>query len=138
MINIRNILIETKKVARCSLIRIPVFAPVLVSMFYATVAKNAAAARVLEGLTVTSIDDFIRVALCTIASYMFFILIALSVIFVIIAAYQYLTSRGDETKVGNATKTITYAAVAIVVVLLAKGFPLVVASVFSYNLLPEC
>jgi len=64
---------------------------------------------------------------------MFWVLIAVSVVLVFIAAYGYLTSAGDAEKVKNATKTITYAAVAIVVALLAKGFPYVIGDVFGWT-----
>ena len=67
--------------------------------------------------------------ICKVAEYMFWILIGLSVVFVLIAAYKYLTSSGDEQKVSSATKTITFAAVAIVVALLALGFPPLIGSI---------
>ena len=65
---------------------------------------------------------------------MFWILITLSTIIVLYAAFMYMTSQGDEAKVSTATKTITYAAVAIVVALLAKGFPVIVASIVGADL----
>lgn len=70
--------------------------------------------------------------ICRAASILFWILIALTVVFVLVAAYKYLTSGGDEAKVSSATKTITYAAIAIVVALLARGFPFIVSSVIGY------
>ena len=47
-------------------------------------------------------------------------LIVLAGIFVVIAAYSYLTAAGDEEKVKGAKNKIIYAAVAIVVGLLSK------------------
>ena len=69
--------------------------------------------------------------LCPIISVMFVILIAISVIMVLWAAYLYVTAGDDTEKVHKATKTITYAAVAIVVALIAYGFPSLIASIFG-------
>lgn len=71
------------------------------------------------------------VLLCPIISVMFVILVAISVIMVLWAAYLYVTAGDDTEKVHRATKTITYAAVAIVVALLAYGFPSLIASIFG-------
>jgi hypothetical protein len=62
---------------------------------------------------------------------MFWILISLAIIMIFWAAYIYLTAGDDTEKVHKATKTITYAAVAVIVALLAKGFPTLVTSIFS-------
>jgi hypothetical protein len=70
-------------------------------------------------------------SLCAVVNWLFYILIVFSVIMVLIAGYRYLTSNGDPEKVSTATKTITYAAIAIVVALIAKGFPALIGSFFS-------
>ena len=49
------------------------------------------------------------------------LLILLAVIFVVYAAFLYLTSGGDDEKVKTAKKFIVFAAVAVVVALLARG-----------------
>ena len=68
---------------------------------------------------------------CPIINWMFFILLGVAVIMIMWAAYLYVTAGDDTEKVHRATKTITYAAVAIIVALLAKGFPLLIGSVFT-------
>ncbi|OGY99723.1 MAG: hypothetical protein A2945_01850 [Candidatus Liptonbacteria bacterium RIFCSPLOWO2_01_FULL_52_25] len=80
-------------------------------------------------LNINTPEDINKQILCPIAAYMFWILIALSTVMVLYAAFMYLSSQGDAEKVGKATKTITYAAVAIVVALLAKGFPALISSI---------
>ncbi len=87
-------------------------------------------------LTINSPTDINTQVLCPIAAYMFWILIGLSVIMVIYSAFMYLTSQGETEKVSKATHTITYAAVAIVVALLARGFPALVASIVGATLPP--
>jgi uncharacterized membrane protein len=61
----------------------------------------------------------------------FYFLVVLAVIFVIIAAFKYLTASGDPEKVKSAGSTLLYAAIAIGVALLARAVPLVVGSFLS-------
>ncbi len=91
----------------------------------------ANAAETLPRIPVTSYSDIRSTVLCQVAIGIFEVCIALTVVFVVVAAYKYLTSSGDPEKVKSATKTITYAAVAVVVALLASNFPTIVAKVFG-------
>lgn len=90
--------------------------------------------------SITSITNTGQIAdlICSIAGYMFDILIAVSSVMVLVAAYLYLTAGGDAEKTGKAHKTITYAALGIVVALLAKNFPLIVGSVFGVSGINGC
>jgi hypothetical protein len=72
--------------------------------------------------------DFIRY-ICDVGFWIFTFLLIITVIIVLWAAYQYLTSGGDSEKVKNATKTLTWAAAAVVVALLARVFPIIVAGI---------
>ncbi|MDP2598446.1 MAG: hypothetical protein Q8P49_01300 [Candidatus Liptonbacteria bacterium] len=73
--------------------------------------------------------------ICTvIVGWMFTFLIVLTVVFVLVAAYKYLTAAGDPEKVKSASHMLIYAAVAIVVALFARGLPLIVGSLFSGGL----
>jgi len=63
--------------------------------------------------------------------YAFWFLIALAVVFGVIAAFRYLTAAGEAEKVKKANSTLLYAAIAIAVALLARGIPLIVGSFFS-------
>ncbi|PIT93373.1 MAG: hypothetical protein COU06_00170 [Candidatus Harrisonbacteria bacterium CG10_big_fil_rev_8_21_14_0_10_38_8] len=65
-----------------------------------------------------------------IGNWMFTFLLALAVLVIIYAAFLYLTSQGGD-KVAQAHKTILYAAVAIAVAMLAKGFVKLVESLIS-------
>ncbi len=62
----------------------------------------------------------------TISNWLIFFLITLAVIFVILAAFKYLTAGGDAEKVSVANKQIIYAAVAVAVGLLAYAVPAIV------------
>ncbi|MEK7195480.1 MAG: hypothetical protein AAB655_02175 [Patescibacteria group bacterium] len=91
-----------------------------------------------QGINISDVSEIRTNILCRIANTMFWILITLSVIMVLWGAFMYMTSSGDEKKVGDATKTITYAAVGVVVALMAKGFPALIASIFGIDSLRSC
>ncbi len=63
---------------------------------------------------------------CVVFGWLFYFLIALTVVFIVIAAYRYLTASGNPEKIKGATNTILYAAIAVAVALLAKSLPLIV------------
>ena len=77
-------------------------------------------------------------SLCTIFAYMFYFLIVLAVIFVLIAAFRYLTAAGDPEKVKGAGTMLIYTVVAIGVGLLARAVPLVVASFLGASGVSSC
>lgn len=70
---------------------------------------------------------------CNIINWFIVILLAISVIMVLIAAYHYVTAGEDTEKTSTARRTLTYAAVGIAVTLIAYGFPQIVATVFPNN-----
>jgi len=67
----------------------------------------------------------------TMISWLFIVLMALSVIFIILAAFSYLTAGGDEEKVKGAHKKIVWAIVAIAVAFLAQGVAYVIAELLG-------
>ena len=77
----------------------------------------------------TGIDSVQNVLnfMCIIFGWAFYFLIALAVVFGVIAAFKYLTSSGESEKVKSAGNTLLYAAIAIAVALLARSIPLIVA-----------
>lgn len=82
----------------------------------------------LVGITapITTVKGLVDL-MCNIFGWMFYGLIALSVIMVVIAGFNYVTAGDNAEKVSKANKMILYAAVGIAVALLAKGIPLIVA-----------
>ncbi len=66
--------------------------------------------------------------LCNIVNWVFYLLIVLTIIFVLYAAFKYLTAAGDPEKVKAAGSTLLYAAVAVVIALIAKGLPMIVSN----------
>jgi uncharacterized membrane protein len=76
---------------------------------------------------ITSVQSILN-TFCTVFDWAFYFLIALAVIFGVIAAFRYLTSSGNAEKIKTANSTLLYAAIAVAVALLARAIPLVVAS----------
>lgn len=76
---------------------------------------------------VTNISGFVNL-ICTVAGWLFVFLIVLSVIFIILAAFNYLTASGDPEKVKSASNQLIYAVVAIAVAVIARGVPLIVTT----------
>jgi len=66
--------------------------------------------------------------LCAAFGWLFFALIALSLVMIILAAFNYVTANGEPEKVSKATKMILYAVIGIAVALLAKGIPYIIGN----------
>ncbi len=62
-------------------------------------------------------------ALCTVVAWIFTLLVILTVIYVLFAAYNYLTSSGEEEKIKKANHQLLYAAIALIVAILSKAIP---------------
>ncbi len=62
--------------------------------------------------------------------WMFWILIAISIIMFLWGGYRYVTSQGEPEKVSEANKTLLYAAVGVIVAIVAFGLPIVISSFF--------
>jgi len=86
---------------------------------------------------ITSLQAVLQL-LCTVFAWAFYFLIVLAVIFVIVAAFKYLTAAGDPEKVKSAGATLLYAAIAIGVALLARAVPLVVGSFLGAGGVTSC
>ncbi|HEX4104176.1 MAG TPA: hypothetical protein VHZ04_01710 [Candidatus Paceibacterota bacterium] len=65
---------------------------------------------------------------CSALDWIFWILIVLAVIMFLIGGYRYVTSGGEAEKVSKANRTLLYAAIAVVVGLVAAGVPSIVGS----------
>ena len=57
----------------------------------------------------------------TIGDWMFGLLLAVAAIYILLAAFKFLTASGDSEKIEDAKRMLTYSVVAIVVGALTKG-----------------
>jgi len=86
---------------------------------------------------ITSLQGVLNL-FCVVFAWAFYFLIALTVIFVLVAAFKYLTAGGDPEKVKAAGSTLLYAAVAIGIALLARAVPLVIGSFLGAGTVSSC
>ena len=109
----------------------------LISGFSAGIAAAAlpvlALAQVAPPSPFTDIGGFKTFLCVTVVGWMFTFLIVLAIIFILIAAFKYLTASGDPEKVKSASHTLIYAAIAVAVALLARGIPLIVGTFIGGN-----
>jgi len=64
-------------------------------------------------------------------NWLFIVLLVLAVLFIIMAAFSYLTAGGDEEKVAAAHKKVIYAVVAVAVAFLAQGVSFIVGELLG-------
>ena len=74
-----------------------------------------------------------RTEICNIFTWMFWILISVSIIMIMWAAYLFVTGKDDAEQITQAKKTIFYAMFGVLAGLIAKGFPVLVASIFGQS-----
>jgi hypothetical protein len=86
---------------------------------------------------ITSLQSILN-TVCIVFDWAFYFLVALAVVFIIVAAFKYLTAAGEPEKVKAAGSTLLYAAIAVGVALLARAIPLIVASFLGANGLTTC
>ena len=73
-------------------------------------------------------NDFID-ALNSIVNWLFTVLLIVAVIFILIAAFNFITAAGDPEKVKTARQFVIYALIGVVVALLARGLITFIQSV---------
>ena len=96
-----------------------------------------ASAQALPPPPVTNITG-VWTIICTIFGYLFYALILATIFFVLLAAFKYLTAGGDAEKIATANKELLYAAVAIVVGILARVLPGIAASLIGVTGVVGC
>ncbi len=84
---------------------------------------------------VTTYGDVVTL-IGTIGRWIFGILIAVAVIYILLAAYKYLTAAGDAEKIKSANHNLIYAAVAVAIGILALGIPQLVGNLFGVSVTP--
>lgn len=82
---------------------------------------------------VDSADDLI-VALCSVGGFIFAVGLTVSIISIIIAAYYYITAQGEAETIRKAHRMILYGGIAVFVMLIAEGFPSLIASIIAQDI----
>ncbi|PIP30190.1 hypothetical protein COX26_00085 [Candidatus Jorgensenbacteria bacterium CG23_combo_of_CG06-09_8_20_14_all_54_14] len=100
-----------------------------IAMVGTLVLPLLAGAQPVLGQPITGYSSIIT-WITTAGNWFFGILVALAVIFILYAAFLYLTSGGDEEKVKKAKSYLVYAIIAVAIGLLARGIVYLVATTF--------
>lgn len=108
-----------KKTINIFLIGILIFNALFLSVF---AAQNAF---VPEDSPIKSVNDVIRI-LNNIAKWFYVIFFIVAVIFIIIAAFNFLTAQAEPEKISIAKKQVIYAVIAIVIALLSISFKAII------------
>jgi large-conductance mechanosensitive channel len=103
----------------------------VIAVLVNALAAYAQAATVTPAPTPIQSWSQVMIAVCTFVGYFFWFVLTLASIFVIVAAYQYVTAQDDTEKTTKARRTLTYAAVGVAVALCAMAFPLIVGSIVA-------
>jgi len=74
--------------------------------------------------------DFIAL-LSVITDWIFVVLLVVSVIFIVLAGFQFITGGGDPAAISEARSKLIYAAVGIGVALLARGVPAAIQNIVN-------
>ena len=109
-------------------------APALFGLFLSSVAS----AQISTGIPPLSNAAGATALLCNVMNVMFWVLISASIIMILWGAWLYMMAGSDEKKPSEARMTILYALIGIVVAMAAKGFPLLVTSLFSNASVTKC
>jgi hypothetical protein len=115
-------------VAPLALLSIPVIAA----------AQGAGGAPVVAPIAPVTSLMAVGQTLCNVTNWLFYFLIILAVIFIIIAAFKYLTAGGNEDNVKAASHMLLYAVIAIIVGIVAKAVPGLVGSFMGTGTTVTC
>jgi hypothetical protein len=76
--------------------------------------------KLAEDSPIKDVDDIFNI-LKTIVQYAYTIFFILAVLFILIAAFNFLTAKGDSAKVQSARDQIKWAVVAVIIALISVG-----------------
>lgn len=88
---------------------------------------GVAPSNVPQNTSINSIQAVLQ-SVCTVFSWIFVFLLVLAGVFILIAAFKYLTASGNPEKVKSAGTMLIYTAIAVGVALLARAIPYIVAT----------
>lgn len=100
------------------------------ALFISGVSVTLAAVTQPISAPVNTTDD-IKKLMCNIIGWFVWFMIVISVIMVLVAAFDYITAGDDTEKTTRGRKRLTYAAIGIIIALLAFVFPTIISSLFS-------
>jgi len=111
-----------KKIA---LYALPITLGIFLTVFFAAAIESP-----LPTSVITNVSQVLNVVqyIVKLVYWLFFLI---AILFIILAAFNYLTAGGDPSKVKKATNMLIYAVVAVVVALIAWGIESIVRNALS-------
>ena len=110
------------------------FTALMLSAVFSSFAMAAVAGDIPDlaapDTVVTDKASFLK-TVTTIINWIFTIFVVFAIIFVILAAFQFITGGGYSKNVESARNKLMWAAVGVIVALLARGLPFVIASLLG-------
>ena len=103
---------------------------VLVSLISVSILAGPAIALAQAPSTAPTAD--IMATLDSITDWLFAILLVIAAIFIIVAAYNFVTAQGDPDKTKTARNLVMYALIGVLVAFAAKGLVLLVDRIVVY------
>ena len=103
---------------------------VLVCLFGLGLVESAGA-QILSAPTGPTSGAGLVLLIRNLTNWLFVGFLALASIFIILAAFQFLSGGGDPTQVSSAKKKLIFAAIAVIIATLSKGFVNVVISILG-------
>ena len=105
----------------------------MVNQFLAGIFGNVAYATSSSGITLTNPLNCSDLNACAglFVNVLWLIAIPLSTIMMLVGGFQMMTAAGDPEKFSEGTKTLRYAAIGLVVILLAGGLVSFIKSLFG-------
>jgi len=100
----------------------------LVAFSFLAIAPAVFAVAIEQTPPVKELGDWLD-TLTTVARWIYTIILAISVIMILMAAFNYLTAGGDQAKVKKASQMLIYAVVGIVVAILAFSISRIVTGI---------
>ena len=79
---------------------------------------------------ITTLDDILSL-IGTVGDWISAIVLALAIIFILVAAFQFLTAAGNPEKISSARNMLIYALVAVAIAAVAWGLPDLVQSLIG-------
>ncbi len=106
---------------------------IVASVFLSLALGGIAFAQISTVQPLPSFSDTTTVfnAVTIVTNWIFTIMLIAAVIMILLAAFQFITGGGDEKNITEARQKILYAAVGIVIALLAKAVPILLKNILG-------
>lgn len=79
---------------------------------------------------ITKLEDIVNI-MNKVGEWIFAIIFALAIIFILVSAFQFLTAAGNPEKIASARQILIYALIAVAIAVVAWGLPKIVTTLLG-------